>query len=115
MAKPKLGAVLIAALYTLGGFMLILSTILIHSIDLTTYPELSMLSTAGGAMLFTMAIISFGIAYGVYNMTEWGWAIAIILSGIGLLSAIVSFNIVGLIIPGLIVWYLWTNKSDFGV
>ena len=115
MAKPKLGAVLIAALYALGGLMLILSTIMIKSIDLTTYPELSMLSTAGGAMLLTMAIISFGIAYGVYNMTEWGWTIAIILSGIGLLSAIVSFNIVGLIIPGIIVWYLWTNKSDFGM
>lgn len=115
MAKPKLGAVLIAALYTLGGLMLILSAIMIHSIDLTTYPELSMLTTAGGAMLFTMALITFAIAYGVYNMTEWGWAIAIILSGIGLLSAIVSFNIVGLIIPSLIVWYLWTNKSDFGM
>ena len=115
MTKPKLGAVLIAALYTLGGLMLILSTIMIKSIDLTTYPELSMLSTAGSAMLFTMAIISFGIAYGVYNMTEWGWAIAIILSAIGLVGALTSLNIAGLIIPGLIVWYLWTNKKDFGV
>lgn len=113
MTKPKLGAVLIAALYTLSGLMLLLSAIMIKSIDLTTYPQLSMLSTVGGLMIVVMAIVAFAIAYGVYNMTEWGWAIAIILSGIGLLSAIVSFNIVGLIIPGLIVWYLWTNKSDF--
>lgn len=115
MAKTQLGAVLIAALYTLGGIMLILCTVMIHSVDLTIYPELSMLTTAGSAMLFTMAIISFAIAYGVYNMTEWGWTVAIILSVMGFVSAMISLNIVGLIIPGLIVWYLWTNKKEFGM
>lgn len=115
MTKPKLGAVLIAALYALGGIMLLLSAIMIKSIDLTTYPELSMLSTAGGLMIGVMAIISFVIAYGVYNMTEWGWIIALILGVIGLIGALSSLNIAGLIIPGLIVWYLWTNKSSFGV
>ena len=115
MAKTQLGAALIAALYALGGLMLILSAIMLKSIDMVTYPELSILSGAGSVMLLLMGVVAFVIAYGVYNMTEWGWAVAIILSAVGFVGALVSLNIAGLIISGIIVWYLWTNKKDFGM
>ena len=115
MSKPQPGAVLIAALYALGGIALILSAIMLKSIDIATYPEYSMLTGAGSTMLLLMGVVAFVIAYGVYNMTEWGWAIAIILSAVGFVGAAVSLNIAGLIIPGIIVWYLWTNKKEFGM
>lgn len=110
---PKIGAALIAVLYAIGGIALLLSAILINSIDIAAYPEMTFFTSIGAIFLFIFGIISFALSYGIWNTEPWAWIIVIVLSLISVAGSIMSFNLPGMIIPGIIVWYLWTNKEDF--
>jgi len=109
MKQPKLGTALIATLYALGGLGFIITAIKVANMDPIVYSEFLML---GGVV---RGILGFALAYGIWNMTKWGWTVVLIISGIGLVVAIISINIIGLMISSIIAWYLWTNKSDFGM
>ena len=112
---PKIGAALIAVLYALGGIALLLSALFMNSINITAYPEMAFFTSIGAVFLFIMGAISLILSYGLWNTQPWAWMIVIVLSVINLVGSIMSFNLPGMIIPGIIVWYLYTNKEDFGI
>jgi lysylphosphatidylglycerol synthetase-like protein (DUF2156 family) len=109
--KQKLGITLIAAWYAFCGLMLLLL-----AVGTTAGPDHFDIPVdlveIGAAILLIVAIIAFVVAYGIYNREGWAWTASMILATLSIVS---SPNIFGLIIPGLIIWYLWTNMRDFDV
>lgn len=112
--KQKLGISLIAAWYALGGVMILLIAAGIgFGADAIGIP--AAIATMGAMFVGAIALISFALAYGIYNLEAWGWYIVMALSVLGVVSALISLNICSLIIPAIILWYLWDNQRDFGV
>ncbi len=66
-----------------------------------------------GIVLLLVSLVSAVVTYWLWNMQQRGYQWVIVFTGISALLNIVSFNIVGLIISGLIIWYLWKNKTMF--
>lgn len=112
---PKIGAVLIAVLYAIGGIVLLLSAIFINSIDITGYPDMSFFASIGTIFLLFLGIGSLILSYGIWTTQPWAWIIVIVLGIVNLVGSMMTFNLPGMIIPGIIVWYLWTNKEDFEI
>jgi lysylphosphatidylglycerol synthetase-like protein (DUF2156 family) len=112
--KQKLGITLIAAWYAFCGLMLLLL-----AVGTTAGPDHFDIPVdlveIGAVILFTVAIIAFAVAYGIYNREGWAWIAAMILATLSIVSSLCPLNIFGLVIPGLIIWYLWTNMRDFDV
>ncbi|MBI4162532.1 MAG: hypothetical protein HY513_02520 [Candidatus Aenigmarchaeota archaeon] len=46
-------------------------------------------------------------------MEKIGWTIVMILEIIGLITSLVSINIIGVIIVALVIWYLRKNRTLF--
>lgn len=66
-----------------------------------------------GVMLLAMGIITFAVSYGLWNLKKWAWTVAIILEGLSVLGNLMSMSIVGIIIPVIVVYYLYTQKEIF--
>ena len=112
--KQKLGISLIAAWYALIGLLMLLiaAGIGFGGTEAGIPEEI----TAIGAGAFgIVALIALTLAYGVYNLEAWGWYAAVIINVICAITAIIQANICGLVIPAIIIWYLWVNQKDFGV
>lgn len=134
MAKSRpTGITVLSILYILGGILL-----LIGGIASAALPGLlsssTALSGAGAATLKNIAsllgitfiivgIISFVIAYGLWKGAKWGWWLTVVLTGLGVIFAIVSlvsgaiFSIISLIIEGVILYYMFQKdtKAYFNV
>lgn len=66
-----------------------------------------------GAILVVLGIASFVVIFWLWQMKKIGWTLTMILEIIGILLSLVSFNIIGLVIPVIIVIYLWLKKDLF--
>ena len=110
----KLGISLIAAWYALGGVMILLIAAGVgFGAAAIGIPE--EFAAMGAVFIGALALVSFALAYGIYNLEAWGWYIVMILSVFNIVSALCDMNICLLIIPAIIIWYLWDNQGDFGV
>lgn len=112
--RQKLGITLITAWYALGGILLLL---LAAGIGLggALFWMPAGLVTMGVLFVGTLALISLALAYGIYYREEWGWYAVVILSVLNVLTAVSTWNLCGIVIPAVIIWYLWMNKRDFSV
>ena len=68
--------------------------------------------------MLIIGVLGFAVAYGYWNGRDWIWTVGMIITVIGLIMGIFSLleSIIGLIINGLIIFYL-TNpyiKRWFG-
>ena len=73
-----------------------------------------------GAVFLVIGIVSFLVTFALWNLKMWAWWIIVILnvisivSGIGSAVAYGDFSpIFGIIIPVIIVIYLWTVRDHF--
>lgn len=68
------------------------------------------------AVFVGLGLVGFVMAWGLLKGKTWAWTITLILTIIGLIISIPSFNIIGLIINGIILYYLFRPhvKSFFG-
>ena len=66
-----------------------------------------------GVVLIAMGIITFVVSTGLWNLKKWAWTVTMILEGLSVLGSLMSVNIAGLIIPVIIVYYLYTKKEIF--
>ena len=72
---------------------------------------------AMGIILIAIAILCFFIGRGLWKGQNWARIVALIISSLGALGAIMSLvggnfsGIAGLIIHGIIVWYVGFNKD----
>ena len=112
--KQKLGISLISAWYVLIGLLLLLIAAGIGFGGTAAEIPEEIVSIGAGAFGI-VALVAFALAYGIYNLESWGWYAAVILNAICVITAIIQANICGLVIPALIIWYLWNNQRDFGV
>ncbi|HLC39746.1 MAG TPA: hypothetical protein VJJ76_02590 [archaeon] len=71
------------------------------------------LGSVAGLLIFVLGIATAYVLYGLWQMKKWGWTWTMVLEGISLLIALPSFNIVGIAIPAIIIFYLWTNQKRF--
>ena len=64
-----------------------------------------------GLFFIAAAVLDFFIGKGLWNGKNWVRILVLILSSLSVLSSLISFDILGLIIPGVIIWYLGFNKK----
>ena len=69
-----------------------------------------------GGFTVLLGVISFVMAWGLLKGKSWAWTITLILTIISFIFNLPSFNVVGLIINGLILYYLFRPhvKAYFG-
>jgi hypothetical protein len=112
--KQKLGISMISAWYALAGLLMLLIAAGIGFGGTEAGIPEEIVSIGAGAFGI-VALIALTVAYGIYNREAWGWYAAVILNAICAITAIVQANIFGLVIPAIIIWYLWVNQRDFRV
>ncbi|MHC1623810.1 MAG: hypothetical protein ACXQTR_04380 [Candidatus Methanospirareceae archaeon] len=112
--KQKLGISLITAWYALAGIlMLLIAAGIGFGGTETGIPE--EIAEIGAGAFGIVALIALTLAYGIYNLESWGWYAAVILNSICAFAAMIQANICGLVIPAIIIWYLWVNQREFRV
>lgn len=108
-ARP-LGVTIIAALQIIGTIFTILSLILISEIPgrLGLVEEISGFPLIGFMVVYLMVLIpvSLVLAYGLLKGEEWARLISVWLEVANVISLILSFNLFGLVIPLIIIYYL---------
>ena len=76
-----------------------------------------------GGILIAIGIVSFVVAYGLLKGKSWAWTLTLILSIISIVVGAISiattgnvFNIISIIISGIIIYYLYRPhvKAYFG-
>lgn len=109
MVLAYIGAVLAViggiAMFVGGGFLSSLSTV----------PGVSALIGAGavvmGIVLIALGVLYYFIAKGLGDGKNWARIVTLVFSALGFIGSIWPISIVGLIINGVIIWYLWFNKE----
>ncbi len=103
------GITILAILEVLGGLALLLGGAGLAFLG--TFVGSGLAAGLGG-VLFILGVLSFVVAYGLWNGRPWAWTVAlalsvinIITSGVSIASGITS-SIVGLVISLIIIYYL---------
>ena len=104
--KRPTGVTVLAILTLLGGiFLLIFAAIAFAAGSLISSTGLGSIAAGIGAFLIIFALISFAVFYGMWTGTKWAWWLGIIVAILDIIS-IISFNIIGLIIGIIMLYYL---------
>ena len=112
-----IGITIIAILMIISGILLI-----IGGIGLTALGVLSIAFLAGGIGSIILGIASLVVAWGLLKGAGWAWIITLIITIISIIVNIASLaggqtaNIIGIIINGIIIYYLYRPnvKAYFG-
>src|SRR5208283_110240 len=105
--KRPTGVTILAILTLLGGiFLLIFAAIVLAVGAFVGFLSGAVLDGVGAALII-FALISFAVTYGMWTGTKWAWWLGIIVAVLDLIS-IISFNVIGLII-GLVMLYFLTR------
>ncbi|MFX1579386.1 MAG: hypothetical protein ACFFBJ_07025 [Promethearchaeota archaeon] len=113
--ERPLGVTIIAILQMLSAIVLLVTGSLSMMAALALGPFGFLFVILGGVFLI-IGIIGFIIGYGLWTLKGWAWMIAFILNLLSVILAIISFDIISLIIPLIIVIYLNQGevKAAFG-
>jgi hypothetical protein len=119
------GITIIAVLMIIGGLILLFTGITplflgplisIDSSDFST-SELGFLITIGGLVLVVLGIVSLVVSWGLLKGKGWARTITLIISIIAIIFAIVTLissedlvHIISVIIYGIIIYYMFTDK-----
>jgi len=125
MARP-IGVTILAILKAILWVFVLISGILLLSVS-TIYtsdierllpyavPGMSTLVTGSlGVILVVISLIHLAIAYGLWEMKKWAWALEIVVCVLNILGSLITLNLLGIIIPAIIIWYLWSVRDSFG-
>ena len=116
MVDRPLGVTIICILSWIGAIALIgIGALLV--LGGIIFPLLAVL----GAVFLVIGIISFLVTFALWSLKMWAWWLIVILNVISIVSGIgsaVAYGdislIGGIIIPIIIVIYLWTVRDHFG-
>ncbi len=116
MVDRPLGVTIICILSWIGAIALIAIGALFVLGGLIIFPLLAVI----GAVFLIIGIVSFLVTFALWNLKMWAWWLIVILnvlsivSGIGSAVAYGDFSpIYGIIIPVIIVIYLFTVRDHF--
>ena len=118
------GITIISVLMIIGGLILLFTGItplligpLISMDFLITKLVLGFLITIGGLTLVVLGIASLIVSWGLLKGKRWARTITLIISFIAIIIAIISLvssrdliHIISVIIYGIIIYYMFTNK-----
>ncbi len=106
-----------AAFSLLGGIAMLFGSALIGPF-LAKMPDYSAMASWGGIafilfglFLIACAVLNFFVGKGLWKGKNWARILVLIFSSLSALSSLMSFDLVGLVISGLIIWYLGFNKK----
>lgn len=111
------GVVILAILEILSGITAIGGGFMFATF--TAMAGLGDFGVFGGVLsgiLIAIGIASFVMAWGLLNGKPWAWTVTLILTIIAIIFDLPSFNIIGLIIEAIILYYLFRPhvKAYFG-
>ena len=117
--KRPLGVTILCALGYIGSVLTVLAGIALLAFGGATSSLgvvgaiLGGMGAIAGVMLLAIGILGFFISRGLCNLKKWAWNVTMILEGLSVISSLVSMNIAGIIIPAIILYYLYTQKEIF--
>lgn len=124
-----LGITILALLEVISGLMLLLSGVALAALlgvmgatcsqmlGLGAFGVLgTLVGTVLGSLLIILGLISFLIAWGLWTGRGWAWTLGFVLAIIGLIMALLGFNIVSILINLIVIYYLTRPhvKAFFG-
>jgi len=99
------------------GLTMLIGSAFISKLITQFVPEFATYAEAGTVLFIVLGIVFIGlsildyfIARGLWNGKNWARILMLIFAALGVLSSLWPFNIAGLAIDGLIVWYLGFYK-----
>ena len=126
MTQRPTGITIISILMIIGGIILLFTGITplflgplisIESSSDYAISELGILITIGGLVLVGLGIASFIVSCGLLKGKRWARTITLIISIIAIIFAIISLissedfiHVISIIIYGIIIYYMFTNK-----
>ena len=105
------GVTILAILEIIGGIIAIVSGFIV-----TPLFVFDAFSVVIGPILIILGIVSFFLAWGLLKGKSWAWTLALIITIISVIFDLTSFNVIGLVIDGIILYYLFRPhvKDYFG-
>lgn len=107
-----------AAFTLIGGLALLFGSAALSAFIATWVPKAALFATAGtalfiflGLIMIAFAVLDYFIGKGLWNGQNWARIVVLVLAVLSFISSIFPFNIVGLVIDGVIIWYLGFNKE----
>ena len=126
MTQRPIGITIISVLMIIGGIILIFTgltplfigpLISLDSSSNYSTSALGSLITIGGLVLVALGIASLIVSWGLLKGKEWARTITLIISIIAIIIAIISLassqdltHIISIIIYGIIIYYMFTDK-----
>lgn len=127
-ATRPTGVTILAVLAAIGAFFALIGGFGLMALGgLGVAADAGILAAAAGlfgALLLVLALVYAAAAYGLWTRKRWGWYMAAIAAGLGILFDLVELAsgeifgaLVGLAINGFLIWYLMspTIQNWFGV
>lgn len=121
------GITILAILEGLGGLLLLFGALAIFALSAVGYASSGtggfLVGAVGGAIavfLVLLALITFAVAYSFWTGKPWGWWLGIILSGLQIISGLITFpaGILNVALGVIILYYLtrpyvkiWFHKA----
>ena len=114
-SERPLGVTIIAALQMISAIVLIFGGYMALMFGAALGPFGFLAAILGGFMLI-FGILGFIVGWGLWTLKGWAWMIAFILNLLSVIFALLSFDLISLIIPLIIVIYLNQGevKAAFG-
>lgn len=121
VANRPLGVTIICILGWIGSLLSILGGLALLGIGALLGEVMgggvgTLLATLGpliGVLVLVLGIVNFIVLYWLWQMKKQGWTWTMVLEVISLILSLAQMNIIGMIIPGIVVVYLWMKKDLF--
>ncbi|MDG6903291.1 MAG: hypothetical protein JRN56_01060 [Nitrososphaerota archaeon] len=119
MRPPRpMGIAILAILEILGGLLILLLGLAVAAVSGTLFSALGLAIPAGigvaaGGVVVIFGLLGLLVGWGLWTGRGWARILAIILSGLGVLASLVGLalgsipSLVGLVIDGFILWYMF--------
>jgi hypothetical protein len=116
MQRPT-GVTILAILAVIGGVFGLLGGVVL--IGLSTVTDLAIPGLGGfvailGLITLVLAVLDFVFAYGAWGLKPWAWTlgiglevVSIIVDILGFRSSTASSTVIGIVIAGIIIYYLY--------
>lgn len=110
------GVTILAILEIISGIIAIAAGLLIATISSMIGIEFGAIGGIISAIVIALGVASFVMAWGLLQGKSWAWTSTLVLTIISLIFDLAGANLVGLIIEGVILYYLFRPnvKAFFG-
>jgi len=110
------GVTILAILEIISGIIAIAAGLLLATISSVIGIEFGAIGGIISAIVIALGVASFVMAWGLLQGKSWAWTATLVLTIISLIFDLAGANLVGLIIDGVILYYLFRPnvKAFFG-